>query len=40
VLDRVAQLTVALKAGERAGANLVQREAESEQLGQRRGLRM
>jgi len=39
-LDRVAGLTIALKAGERAGASLAQHEAESERQGQRRGLRM
>ena len=39
-LDRVAELTAALKAGERAGASLAQREAESEHQGQRRGMRM
>ncbi len=39
-LDRVAGLTAALKVGERAGAAAVQREAESERQGQRRGLRM
>lgn len=40
VLDRVVGLTAAVKAGERASASLAQREAESERLGQRRGLRM
>ncbi len=39
-LDRVAGLTAALKAGERAGAAAAQREAESERQGQWRGLRM
>ncbi len=39
-LDRVAGLTVALKAGERAGAAAAQRETASERQGQRRGLRM
>ena len=39
-LDRVAELTVASKAGERASASLTQREVESQQQGQRRGLRM
>jgi len=39
-LDRVAQLTAALKAGERAGVAATQREAEREHQGQRRGLRM
>ena len=34
-LDRVAELTAALKAGERAGASLTQREAEDERQGQR-----
>lgn len=39
-LDRVTALTATLKQGERAGAGLAQRQAESERLGQRRGLRM
>ena len=39
-LDRVAELTVALKAGERVSANLAQREAESERQGRRHGRRM
>ncbi len=39
-LDRVAQLTATLRQGERAGADLAQREAEREHQGQRRGLRM
>ncbi len=39
-LDRVAELTAALKAGERAGANLVRREAENERQEQRRRMRM
>ena len=39
-LDRVAELTTAMKAGERAGASLAQREAESQRQGQGRGLRM
>ena len=39
-VDRVAELTVAMKAGERASAARDQREAESERQGQRRGLRM
>lgn len=39
-LDRVAELTLAVKSGERAGASLAQREAERERQGQRRGLRM
>ena len=39
-LDRVAELTVALKAGERADVDLVQQEAESERQAQRRGMRM
>jgi len=39
-LDRVAELTVRLKAGEQAGASLAQREAESARQGQRRGIRM
>ncbi len=39
-LNRVAQLTATLKQGERAGAGLVQREAEREHQGQRRGMRM
>ncbi|TLU70681.1 MobA/MobL protein [Lichenicoccus roseus] len=39
-LDQVAELTSALKAGERAGAASAQRQAESERQGQRRGLRM
>ena len=39
-LDRVAELTVTLRQGERAGVSLAQRQAESERQGQRRGLRM
>ena len=39
-LDRVAELTVTLKQGERAAATLAQRLAESERQGQRRGLGM
>ena len=39
-LDRVAEPTLALEAGERVGASLAQGEAESERQGQRRGLRM
>ena len=39
-LDQVVGLTAALKAGERAGAAAVQREADSERQGSRRGLRM
>jgi len=39
-LDQVAQFTATLKQGERAGASLAQREAESEHQGQRRGMRM
>ena len=39
-LDRVAGLTVMLKAGERAGAAATEREAQSKREGQRRGLRM
>ena len=39
-LDEVAELTAALKAGERAGVSLAQREAESEPQMQRRGMRM
>ncbi|MBN8906877.1 MAG: hypothetical protein J0H99_09690 [Rhodospirillales bacterium] len=39
-LDQVAARTVAVKAGERAGAPGAQREAESERQGQRRGLRL
>ena len=39
-LDRVAELTATLKVGQRAGASLAQREAESARQGQRRGLRM
>jgi hypothetical protein len=38
-LDRVTELTVGMKAGERANAVLVQRQAESERQGQRRGMR-
>ena len=38
-LDRVAGLTVALKAGERASTALSQRESESERQAKRRGLR-
>jgi len=40
VLDQVAQLTVALRSGDRAGAAVVQRETESERQAHRRGLRM
>ncbi len=39
-LDQVAQLTVTLRQGERAGAGLAQREAEHEHQGQHRGMRM
>jgi len=39
-LDRVAELTVAVKAAERAGAFAAQRQSEAERQGQRRGLRM
>ncbi len=39
-LDRVAELTVVLKTGERAGAAAAQHETESQRQGQRRGLRM
>ena len=39
-LDRVAQLTATLKQGERAGADLTQRETEREHHGQRCGMRM
>ncbi len=39
-LDRVAELTATLKAGERAAVSLAQREAESQRQGQRRGMRM
>ena len=39
-LDRVAQLTATLKKGERAGADLTQRETEREHHGQRYGMRM
>lgn len=39
-LDRVAELTVALKAGERAGASLAHREAEGQGRTRRRGMRM
>jgi len=39
-LDRVAELTTTLKAGERTAASVAQRQAESERQGQRRGLRM
>ena len=39
-LDWVAELTVAMKAGERASAGLAQREVDSERQGQRRGMRM
>ena len=39
-VDRVAELTVTLRQGERAGDSLSQRQAESERQGQRRGLRM
>ncbi len=42
LLDRVAGLTATLHRGERAGAALDHRQAESERMsqGQRRGLRM
>ena len=39
-LDRVAELTTTLKAGERAAISLARRQSESEREGQRRGLRM
>ena len=39
-LDQVAGLTAALKAGERTGTSIAQREAESERQTQRRGMRM
>lgn len=39
-LDRVAELTVAIKAGERASVSLTQRQAESERQGQRRRMRI
>ena len=39
-LDRVAELTATLKVGQRAGAGLAQREAESARQGQRLVLRM
>jgi hypothetical protein len=39
-LNRVADLTTTLKAGERAGASLARRQSESEREGQRRILRM
>jgi Ti-type conjugative transfer relaxase TraA len=39
-LDRVAELTVTLRTGERASAAVARRQAESEHKGQRRGLRM
>ena len=39
-LDRVAEVTTTMKAGERAGASLALREAESQRQGPRRGLRM
>ena len=39
-LDRVTELTVAVRAGERAAASLAQREAESRRQTQRRGMRM
>ena len=39
-LDRVAELTTILKAGERAATSLARRQSESEREGQRRGLRM
>ena len=39
-LDWVAELTAAVEAGERAGANLTRREAEGERKGQRRGMLM
>jgi Ti-type conjugative transfer relaxase TraA len=39
-LDRVAELTVTVRAGERASAAVARRQAESEHQGQRRGLRM
>ncbi|NPD69021.1 BID domain-containing protein (plasmid) [Lichenicola cladoniae] len=38
-LDRVAELTAALKSGEQADTSLTQRKAENERQGQRRGLR-
>ena len=38
--DRVAELTAALKTGERAGASLAQREAESQRQAQRREMIM
>ena len=38
-LDRVAELTTTMKAGERASASLTHRQAESERRGQRRGIR-
>ena len=39
-LNRVAELTTILKAGERAGASLARHQSEREREGQRRGLRM
>jgi Ti-type conjugative transfer relaxase TraA len=39
-LDRAAKLMTTLKAGERSGASLAQRQSEGEREGQRRGLRM
>ena len=39
-LDRVAELTIVMEAGERANAGLAQRQVESERQEQRRGLRM
>ena len=39
-LDRVAELTFTLKAGERAAASLAHRETERERQGQRRGMKM
>ena len=39
-LDRVAELTTTMRAGERASTSLAQREAESERQAHRRGIRM
>jgi len=39
-LDRVAEMTAAMKVGERAGAGIAQHEAQSERHAQRRGIRM
>jgi hypothetical protein len=39
-LDRVAELTITMRAGERASTAAARRQAESEDQGQRRGLRM